>query len=96
VPELFRLDVPHHIADVIRSLPPDLKRSVRAAIDQILTDPSCGEPLRAELSAYWKYRVRRFRIVYAIDKRRRKVRIMAVGYRRDVYEEFAKQLKIRG
>ena len=92
----FRLDIPPHIADVIRSLYPELKRSVRAAIDEIAANPECGEPLRGELKAYWKYRVRRFRIIYGVDRRKRMVRIMAIAHRREVYEQLAIQLKDSG
>ena len=90
---LFRHSIPDHVADIVRSLYPDLKRSVRAALDEIARNPECGEPLRGELEGYRKYKVRRFRIVYAIDKKHHMVRIMAVAHRRAVYEEFAAQLK---
>jgi mRNA interferase RelE/StbE len=40
----------------------------------------------------WKYRVRRFRIVYAIDRKTRVIRLMAVGHRRHVYEELTVRL----
>jgi mRNA interferase RelE/StbE len=40
----------------------------------------------------WKYRVRRFRIAYAIDRNARVICIMAVGHRRQVYEELAARL----
>jgi mRNA interferase RelE/StbE len=93
VRNFFRADIPPHVADVIRSLHPDLKRSIRAAIDEIAANPECGERLRGELNAYWKYRVRRFRIVYAIDRKKRMFRVMAISHRRNVYEEFAIQLK---
>ena len=67
----FRPDIPPHVAEVIRSLHPDLKRSIKAAIRGIAADPECGEPLIRELDGLWKYRVRRFRIVYAIDYKAR-------------------------
>ena len=89
----FRPDIPLHVADVIRSLHPDLKRSVKAAVRAIAIDPNRGEPLKAELKGLRKYRVRRFRIVYAIDSKTRTVRLMAVGHRRDVYEEVAARFK---
>jgi mRNA interferase RelE/StbE len=88
----FRPDIPLHVAEVIRSLHPDLKRSVKAAIRGIATDPECGAPLLRELGGLWKYRVRRFRIVYAIDRKRRVIRLMAVGHRRHVYEELTIRL----
>ena len=89
----FRPDIPPHVAAIIRSLHPDLKRSIKSAVQAIATDPECGEPLRRELEGLWKYRVRRFRIVYATDRKTRTVRLMAVGHRQNVYEELAARLK---
>ncbi len=89
----FRHDIPPHIADVIRSLHPDLKRSIKAAVRAIATDPECGEPLLRELDSFRKYRVRRFRIVYAIDRKARMIRLMAVGHRRHVYENLAARMR---
>ena len=88
----FRPVIPLHVGEVIRSLHPDLKRSVKAAIRAIASDPECGEPLRRELDGLWKFRVRRFRIVYAIDRKGHAIRLMAVGHRRNIYEEVAAQL----
>jgi len=89
----FRPDIPPHVADVIRALHPDLKRSIKAAVRAIATDPECGDPLMRELDGLWKYRVRRFRIVYAIDRKARVIRLMAVGHRRHVYEELSARLR---
>ena len=80
----FRSDIPPHVAEVIRSLHPDLKRSIKAAVRAIATDPECGEPLLRELNGLWKYRVRRFRIVYIVDRKTRVIRLMAVGHRQHV------------
>jgi len=89
----FQPDIPPHVADIIRHLPPDLKRGVKSTLRLLSTDPSCGVPLLRELEGYWKYRVRRFRIVYGIDQRRRTLRILAVGHRRQVYEELVAQIQ---
>lgn len=89
----FRPDIPPHVAEVVRSLHPDLRRSVKSAVRAIATDPERGEPLLRELDGLWKYRVRRFRIVYATDRKARTVRLMAVGPRHNVYEELAARLK---
>ncbi|MBA5867138.1 MAG: cytotoxin [Nitrospira sp. CR1.3] len=83
----FRPVIPPHLTDVIRSLHPDLKRAIKSAVRAISADPECGEPLLRELKGLWKYRVRRFRIVYSIDRKARIIRIMAVGHRRSIYEE---------
>ena len=80
---VFRPDIPPHIADVIRHLPPDLKRSVKQALRSLSRDPFPGAPLLRELEGLRKYAVRRFRIVYAIDYKHRIIRVLAVGHRRD-------------
>jgi mRNA interferase RelE/StbE len=90
---MFRADIPPHAAEVIRHLSPDLKRSIKAAVRALCVNPSEGAPLVKELKGLWKYRVRRFRIVYAIDRRRKVIRVMAVGHRRSVYEELSEGLR---
>ena len=89
----FRPDIPPHVADVIRSLHPDLKLLIKSAIRTIAANPECGEPLKRELNGLRKYRVRRFRIVYVVDQKRRIIRLMAVGHRRSVYEELTERFR---
>ena len=83
----FRADIPSHVADVIRSLHPDLKRAIKSAVRAIATDPECGVPLLRELDGLWKFRVRRYRIVYEIHRKSRIIRLIAVGHRTHIYEE---------
>jgi len=91
----YRPDIPPHVADVIRHLSPDVKRGVKAAIRALAGDPASGEPLQRELAGLWKYRVKRFRIVYALDRSRKLLRIVAVGHRRAIYEEIADRVRRR-
>lgn len=91
----WRLAIAPHVAERIRHFPPDLKRGVREAIRAIAVDPDRGDPLKRELRGYLKYRVRRFRIVYRVDRRARAVAIMAVGPRRSVYEDVAAAIRLR-
>jgi mRNA interferase RelE/StbE len=81
------------MADVIRSLHPDLKQLIKSAIRAIAVNPDYGEPLQRELDGLRKYRVRRFRIVYAVHQKTRVIRLMAVGHRRFVYEELTEQIR---
>jgi len=39
----------------------------------------------------WKYKVRRFRIVYGIDPKKRLIKIFAIRHRREISEELAEQ-----
>ncbi|MCH8040015.1 MAG: type II toxin-antitoxin system RelE/ParE family toxin [Nitrospinae bacterium] len=85
----FRPDIPPHVAEVIRHFPPDLKQSIKSAIRALSANPNGGEPLVRELEGFWKFRVKRFRIVYTIDRRRKMIRIIAVGHRHRIYDQIA-------
>jgi len=89
----YRLRILPAAAERIRHLPPDLKRGIREAVRAIAADPVRGEPLKRELSGYLKYRVRRFRIVYQVDRTARIVRILAIGRRSTIYEEVAERIR---
>ena len=90
---VWRVDVPPHVAEVIRHLPPEVKRGVKAAVRAITADPTIGELVRRDLEGLRKFRVRRYRLVYAVDRPARIVRIFAVGHRRAIYEEVAARLR---
>ena len=89
----WRIDLPPHVAEVVRHLPPEVKQAVKDALRSIATEPATGEPLRGELEGLWKFRVRRYRLVYAVDRRQRVVRIFAVGHRRGIHEEVSGRLR---
>ena len=82
----YRVEIPTHVARAIRHLPPDIKRAVRAALDELARNPAAGEALKAELAGFMKYRVRRYRVIYSLHRPTRTVRVLAVGHRRHVYE----------
>jgi mRNA interferase RelE/StbE len=90
---VYRPDIPPHVAEIIRHLPPDLKRSIKQSIRRLSLNPYDGAPLLRELAGLRKYKVRRFRIVYEMDLRTRTLRIFAVGHRREVYEDLVEQLR---
>ena len=89
----YRPDIPPHVAEVVRHLPPDVKRSVKQALRSLSLDPFSGARLMRELSGLWKYKVRRFRIIYAVDRKTRILQVHAIGHRREVYEKLAKGLR---
>ena len=91
----YLLDIPHPVAEILRHLPPELKRPIKSALQALGRDPALGEPLLRELEGLWKYRVRRFRIVYAVDRGARVLRVFAVGHRRTIYEAVAGLVRAR-
>ena len=91
----YALDIKSPAAAVIRHLPPEVKRAVKAAIRALVANPVAGEPLRGELEGRFKFRVRRYRIIYGLDRARRIVNVLAVGHRRSVYEDIAERSRER-
>lgn len=80
-------------AEAIRRLPPGIKRAVRSTIRELIENPASGEPLRGELEGLWKRRVRGYRVVYGVDRGKRRLDVLAVGERRSIYEEVAALLR---
>ena len=91
----YRVAIAPDVAERIRHLPPDLKRGVREAIRAVAHAPAIGAELQRELLGYRKYRVRRYRLIYRIDRETRAIRIVALGHRRTVYEDAAAALRSR-
>lgn len=90
----YRLAIRAGAAQAIRHLPPGVKRAVRAALDSLADDASLGERLHGELEGCFKLRVRRYRIIFGLDRHTRVLNVLAVGHRRSIYEEFAESTRL--
>jgi len=90
---VYRPDIPPHVAEFVRHLPPELERGTKQALQSLSSDPFAGAPLLGVLTGLWRIKVRRFRIVYELDRKARLIRIFAIGHRREVYEEIANRLR---
>lgn len=84
MPFPYRLKLSEAIRSLIQGLHPELKRKVRAALEQILQDPSSGKALRDGLEGFRSLRVGSFRIVYRVSSRA--IEIVAIGPRSNIYE----------
>ena len=71
-------------------LPPELKRKIRMAVDEIQHHPESGKELIEKLSGLKSYRVGRFRIVYRLTADA--IRVIAVGPRETVYQKAALEI----
>lgn len=83
----YSLEIPSPLADFLRHLPPDIKKPIKEALKALKEDPHLGEPLTGKLKGLWKYKVRRYRIVYEPDASHRRLRLYGVGHRREIYEQ---------
>jgi mRNA interferase RelE/StbE len=88
----YRLRVPDETADFLRSLHPEIKRKMRAALNIIVSEPGAGKSLLDELRGLNSFRVGTFRIIYKIASKRI-IEIVAIGPRRTIYEETYRLLK---
>lgn len=86
----FEIDIPPHISQVVSRLAPDIKKGVKEALKALAQNPDLGEPLVDDLKGLWKYKVRRYRIIYKPDRPKRLLRIYAVGHRKEVYDKRVK------
>ena len=83
----YRLKVPDDIAALVRSLHPRIKAHIKTALQTLLEDPCRGKSLRDELLGLRSYRTKRYRIIYRINEREKLLEIVAIGPRRNIYEE---------
>lgn len=84
------LKVPAPVRELVRHLPPEMKKKVRDALADVLADPGCGKPLQRELDGYWSLRLGRLRIIYRPDGAGSE--IVAIGPRKTIYEDMARQV----
>jgi len=90
---IYRPELPPHVAEIVRHSPPELKRGIKQALRSLSADPFAGTPLISELSGLWRIKVKRFRIIYELDRKAHVIRVFAIGHRRQAYEEVADRLR---
>jgi mRNA interferase RelE/StbE len=83
--------LPKDVEQVIRSLHPDLKRRIRAAIDLLCANPEAGKALKGELAGWRSFRVSRLRVVYR--EARKQIEVAAIGPRASIYFETTRRLR---
>src|SRR3972149_10482226 len=82
-----RLRMPDETAELVRTLHPDLKRKIKAALQTVLNDPQSGKVLKDELEGLQSFKVGKFRVVYKTAKDKGIIEVVAIGPRKVVYEE---------
>jgi mRNA-degrading endonuclease RelE of RelBE toxin-antitoxin system len=88
----YRIEMPQAMRDLVRHLPPELKRKLKAALRSIVDDPHRAKELKEELAGLMSYRVARARVIYRVKGS--VVEIIAFGPRAEVYERAAVELSL--
>lgn len=82
----YRVRFTPEASRLIASLPPETKRLIRSAIDDLRQDPYKGSELSGEFAGYRSLKPRRYRIIYRVNEEELLLEIFHVGHRREVYE----------
>jgi mRNA interferase RelE/StbE len=93
LPRTFKLKVADDVAGLVRGLHPVLKARVKKSLGIILDDPTVGKALRDELRGLRSFRVGRFRIVYRVAESEKRIDVVAVGPRKNIYLETYRLVK---
>jgi mRNA interferase RelE/StbE len=80
-------------ARALRKLDPQIRRRIRAALEELKQEPERGKPLQLTLKGLRSWRTGDFRIVYRIVEDRIEILVLAVGHRRDVYDRLRRRLE---
>jgi mRNA interferase RelE/StbE len=79
-------------ARLIAKLPPEHKKTIKQALDDLRRNPHEGKDLQAELFGFKSLRSKRYRIIYDLDEEGQLIDVYHIGRRRDVYEKFRRLL----
>ncbi len=85
--EMYKFKVPDDIVTLVRKLHPTLKANIRQALRLIGQNPYSGKSLKDELANLRSYRVKKYRIIYRVLEQENILEIVAIGPRKNIYEE---------
>jgi len=57
------------------------------ALERLKLDPKIGDPLKASLKGFWRFRFRNYRIVYEIKEKKLIIIVFAIGHRKEIYKK---------
>jgi len=88
-----RLKMSDETAELVRTLHPDVKRKIKAALQAVLNDPLLGKALKDELEGLQSFKVGKFRVIYKTASDRGIIEVVAIGPRKTIYEETLRLLQ---
>lgn len=88
-----RLKMSDETAELIRTMHPDIKKKIKAALQTVLNDPHSGRELKDELEGLQSFKVGKLRVIYKTAKDKGIIEVVAVGPRKTIYEETLRLLQ---
>lgn len=83
----YLLKIPEGVVALIRNLHPLIKADIRSALQLLIQNPNSGIALKEELHGLRSYRVKRYRVIYRVITPEKILEIIAIGPRKNIYEE---------
>jgi len=84
----IRIKFTPEAARLLSKLHPEGKRLIKAGLDELRQNHYLGHDLQQELSGFKSYKIKRYRVLYAVDEEEGVIQVYYVGHRKDVYEQF--------
>ncbi len=78
-------------AKELKTLEAGFRKSVVERLRELREDPD-GKGKRLSQSDFWSLRVGDYRVIYEIEREKRRVLVLFVGHRSKVYDDFSKML----
>ena len=75
-------------AKSLKKLPPSLRNRVLASVKELEESPEKGDQLKP--SQFWRVRVGDYRVIYEVDRSAKRIIILHVGHRKNVYDDFSR------
>ncbi len=87
--KMYEVFISHEAEKYYKKLDKNIKRKINRSIDTLCLEPLSGthiKKLHGELKGKYRYAIGGLRIVYKVDTRNKKVEIIAIKSRGDVYK----------
>ena len=63
----YRVQLTRTVAEKVVNFHPDVKKHIKSSLIDIANNPYAGKGLEADLSGFFSYKFRRYRIIYKPD-----------------------------
>jgi mRNA interferase RelE/StbE len=67
----------------------NLRSRIKEHLRELENDPE-EKGTRLKYSRFWRLRIGNYRVIYEIDREKRRVYVLFVGHRRAVYDDFSR------
>jgi len=87
----YRVFLHPKAAEFLKRADASLRRRIRDRLRELVSSPKeTGQHLK--YSPFWRLRIGDYRAIFEVDEEERRVIILFIGHRREVYEDFSRLL----